>query len=90
MALAELARQTSELQAVDCRFECDDTIEVRDQFVATHLYRIAQEAITNVLKHAGAKHIWVSLEKQQGLLALKVIDDGLGIRRHRRTARELG
>ncbi len=79
MALAELVRQTSELQAVDCRFECDDTIEVRDQFVATHLYRIAQEAITNVLKHAGAKHIWVSLEKQDGLLALKVIDDGLGI-----------
>jgi two-component system CheB/CheR fusion protein len=79
MALSELARQTSELQAIDCRFECDDTTEVRDQFVATHLYRIAQEAITNVLKHAKAEHIWLSLEKQDGLLALKVLDDGAGI-----------
>jgi signal transduction histidine kinase len=79
MALAEMARQTSELQAINCRFECDESIEVRDQFVATHLYRIAQEAITNVVKHAGAKHIWVSLEKQDGLLALKVLDDGVGI-----------
>jgi signal transduction histidine kinase len=79
MALSELAKQTSESGAINCQFECDDTTEVRDQFVATHLYRIAQEAITNVLKHAKAEHIWLSLEKEKDLVDLKVIDDGSGI-----------
>ena len=79
MALSELAKQTSESGSINCQFECDEATEISDQFVATHLYRIAQEAITNVLKHAKAEHIWVSLEKEQDFVALRVTDDGKGI-----------
>jgi two-component system, chemotaxis family, CheB/CheR fusion protein len=79
IALSELAKQTSDLREIDCQFECDDTTEVADQFVATHLYRIAQEAITNVLKHARAEHIWLSLEKEKDFVSLRVTDDGSGI-----------
>ena len=44
-----------------------------------NLYRIAQEAVANAIKHAGAGHIRVALEaKDAGLLSLTISDDGLG------------
>ena len=54
-------------------------MEVKDDIVATHLYRIAQEAITNALKHAQADHITVSLAKIDGQISLEVQDNGRGI-----------
>ena len=42
------------------------------------LYRIAQESLTNVARHAGAKQVAVSLERQNGVLTLSVEDDGHG------------
>jgi two-component system, NarL family, sensor histidine kinase UhpB len=45
---------------------------------ATHLYRIAQEALNNVLKHAGAKHCRVTLERDINCVRLIVADDGIG------------
>jgi len=43
-----------------------------------HLLRIAQEAITNVLKHANAKRIWVKLHAEARKLCLRIGDDGRG------------
>ncbi|MFC7589568.1 sensor histidine kinase [Nonomuraea antimicrobica] len=40
------------------------------------VYRIVQEALTNVLKHAGAHHVLVRIERQEHGLAVEVIDDG--------------
>jgi signal transduction histidine kinase len=44
----------------------------------TVLYRVAQEALTNVAKHAHAGHAWVSLQTTQGQVLLQVTDDGSG------------
>jgi signal transduction histidine kinase len=44
----------------------------------TACFRVAQEAITNVLRHAKAKHLWVRLYTADGRLALSVRDDGAG------------
>ena len=44
-----------------------------------HLYRIAQEAMQNALKHSGAKNIDIELWSRPGDLRLSVIDDGQGI-----------
>jgi signal transduction histidine kinase len=46
--------------------------------VKTAAFRIAQEAVTNVLRHAGARNVWVSLGTRRSNLELSVRDDGLG------------
>jgi signal transduction histidine kinase len=45
----------------------------------THLFRIAQEALTNVARHAGAKHVRVELEQCPGEIRLTIADDGRGL-----------
>jgi signal transduction histidine kinase len=46
--------------------------------VASCLYRIAQESLQNVIKHAGAKHVSLALSLHQGTIALTIADDGIG------------
>ena len=43
------------------------------------LYSAARETLTNVIKHAQAHHIWIDLERHDGLASLRVADDGVGI-----------
>ena len=45
----------------------------------THLFRITQEALTNVARHAGAKHVQVKLESTGNEVCLRVQDDGRGL-----------
>jgi signal transduction histidine kinase len=45
----------------------------------THLFRIAQEALTNVARHSGAKHVDVKLEVRNGEACLSIQDDGRGL-----------
>ena len=54
-------------------------MRVADDVVAMHLYRIAQEAVTNALKHARAKTITIRLEDRSREIGLEVLDDGIGI-----------
>jgi len=43
------------------------------------LYSAARETLTNAIKHAQAQHIWIDLERDDGLASLRVSDDGVGI-----------
>ena len=43
------------------------------------LYSAARETMTNVIKHAQAHHIWIDLDRDDGLAVLRVSDDGVGI-----------
>jgi signal transduction histidine kinase len=45
----------------------------------THLFRIAQEALTNVARHSGARHVWMSLARHAGEVRLSIRDDGRGL-----------
>ena len=45
----------------------------------THLFRIAQEALTNVARHASAKHVRLQLEQSDGHVTLRISDDGRGL-----------
>lgn len=50
-----------------------------DESAIENVFRVAQEAVSNALRHAGASRIQVSLDRQGGELLLRVADDGLGV-----------
>jgi signal transduction histidine kinase len=78
-ALQEWASEVEQLYHIECRFECDDPVLNPDDTVATHLYRVAQEAVHNAIKHGRAKHVVISLAAGQDEAVLKVQDDGCGM-----------
>jgi signal transduction histidine kinase len=78
VALHDLAEKTRERCGINCVFNVDNSIRIRDSTIANQLYRIAREAVTNSVKHAAAKRIDVRLGKGDAALCLTIIDDGLG------------
>jgi len=79
IALESLAARISTSFQVRCVFRRAGDSEVNDDLTATHLYRIAQEAISNAIKHGKAKQIEVSLSCSKGRIALSVQDNGVGL-----------
>lgn len=78
-SLAEMAERTNRVGRLQCRFECRKPVLLPDPAVAGHLYRIAQEAINNAMKHASAKRATIRMEGKSGSLTLEISDDGCGI-----------
>jgi signal transduction histidine kinase len=78
-ALREMSSTTSERFHIDCRFECPDPVVVHEMAAAGHLFRIAQEAITNAIKHGRARTVTVRLATGPGVLRLSIRDDGAGL-----------
>lgn len=78
IALGRLAEDTSRVSNIRCIFECEPAVCVADPKIAGHLYRIAQEAVGNALKHAAASEIRIGLECRDGSLLLEIEDDGEG------------
>ena len=77
-ALEQLASSASRLSGISCSFICHGIIPTYENNKAVHLFRIAQEAVNNATKHAQAKAIVMMLETIDGVLALRVSDDGIG------------
>ena len=90
VGLTELAGRTNGLGRVRCVFECRQSAALPDPAVTGHLYRIAQEAVNNALKHARAKLITVRLAVKAGRLRLEVQDDGAGLAKDRSDGVGLG
>ncbi|MGH8164951.1 MAG: sensor histidine kinase, partial [Rhodanobacteraceae bacterium] len=78
-ALRDLAYRTSQGGKVTCRFDCPKPVRILDDAIALNLFRIAQEAVTNALKHAKPKSIVISLKRRGRALILTVADDGKGL-----------
>jgi signal transduction histidine kinase len=77
-ALAELAGGLEAAFEMRCVCELAGAPVTEDHAVANHLYRIAQEAIHNAIKHGKAKKIVIRLDEQKGHVVLTVKDDGTG------------
>ena len=77
-ALEHWASEVSELFHVVCRFECSGSVLVHTEALADHLYRLAQEAVTNALKHGRARNITIGLAVVKGGGVLTIRDDGCG------------
>ena len=80
-ALIELATNTEKFFRVRCRCEFDDSVAIFDHAVATHLFRIAQEAVSNAVKHGHAQQIVITLRKSAGRITLDISDNGNGLRK---------
>jgi len=77
-ALQELATNTGKIFNVTCLFYFTQPVEVPDRAVATHLFRIAQEAVSNAIKHGKATDIVIRLKKRHNLVSIMVVDNGSG------------
>ena len=89
-ALEEFAGHVASLFKVSCRFICRQPVLVEDNAAATHLYRIAQEAVTNALKHARARRIRIGLSSTLERVVLSVSNDGKVFRKPMRQGKGLG
>ena len=78
-ALYELAVSATSRFNLLCHFVCPRPVAVHDYNAATHLFRIAQEAVSNAARHARAKHIWIRLQRINGGIRLSIADDGCGL-----------
>jgi len=77
-ALQDLADNVRERFQINCFLDGDESIRIRDSTIANQLYRIAQEAVTNSVRHGAAKQIDIRLAMDGPELCLTVIDDGVG------------
>jgi signal transduction histidine kinase len=78
-ALRSLAENMTERFQVPCTFAGEESVHIPDSTTASQLYRIAQEAVMNAIKHADARSIRIRLSADNGDITLKVDDDGVGI-----------
>jgi len=79
-AAAEWAvREFQDRTGIDCRFESTLNGDWSDLERATPIFRILQQALTNVARHARARHVEVRLQAGSDGLHLEVLDDGAGI-----------
>lgn len=80
-ALEDLATNICRLHMIECSFEPEGEVLVEDREMATNLYRIAQEAASNAVRHGQATSISIGLAIDGGHVTLTVVDDGVGIQK---------
>ncbi|MFO7974279.1 MAG: PAS domain S-box protein [Candidatus Hydrogenedentota bacterium] len=78
-ALRKLGEHTERMTGIECLFESDDSVLVSSPAQAEHLYRIAQEAVSNAVKHAEATQIRIMLIETGVGKLLQIEDNGKGL-----------
>jgi len=89
-ALQELAASTTKIFNVACVVYFTQPVQVRDHAVATHLFRIAQEAVSNAIKHGHATHITIQLKQRHNRASVIVIDNGSGFPKKKPKSKGMG
>jgi signal transduction histidine kinase len=78
IAFRNLFADTEELSGLRIHFEAKGDFDNLDKKNKTYIYRLTQEAISNIVKHAEAQEVWVNLTRKTDLLTLVIRDDGKG------------
>ena len=78
-ALENLTERVTRYCRIECRFDLDSAVLLDDIVAASHLYRLAQEAVNNAVKHSGAQRIDVRLAARDNQVELTVRDNGKGL-----------
>lgn len=77
-SLRELATTAEQLFQISCSVECDSNLAVDNPNASTHLFRLAQEAINNAVKHGKAHRVGLLLGTAGDKAILRITDDGVG------------
>jgi len=77
-AMVELASNSERLFGIPCVVNCSKPVPIYNEAAILHLYRIAQEAITNAARHARPGQIEIRFKREHDNIALTVKDDGTG------------
>ena len=77
-ALQEMAANVEKIFGIQCVFRCGAPVLIHDNAVATHLFRIAQEAVSNSIKHGKATRIEIGLTALPERIMVAVRDNGAG------------
>ena len=80
-ALQQLSAEIEDVFGVSCRLRCESPVLIHDVNMATHLYHISQEALSNAVKHGKPQNIEISLTESGGRGMLEIRDDGSGCRK---------
>jgi signal transduction histidine kinase len=78
-ALQTLRQEFTQRHGIACQLDAREQELVLDDRYSTAVFRIVQESLTNVSRHAGADHVWIRLQRQEGRLDLTIEDNGRGI-----------
>jgi two-component system, NarL family, sensor histidine kinase UhpB len=78
-ALTELSRRFADQSGITVQRHFDDELPPLSDEAEIAVYRVAQESLTNVARHADARHVDVTLESGAGSVVLRVADDGRGL-----------
>jgi len=78
-AIQWYAEEVCRSSNIECDIRVAPTFERLPADLEIALYRLVQESLSNVVKHAGAKKVMVSLDRAKDGLALEIADDGVGI-----------
>jgi signal transduction histidine kinase len=82
LALRDLSQTVAKTSHVQCRFDCPEPVPLPDPAAAENLFRIAQEAVQNALRHAQASLIEIGLHSNDECIRLTVRDNGRGLKPH--------
>jgi signal transduction histidine kinase len=77
-AIRWLAERFTQRTGIDVEYQPEFHGRLVDE-TETHLYRICQEALTNVARHSGARHVRIDFRERSGRVELTVSDDGKGL-----------
>lgn len=77
-AMQTLATRISTTYNINCNFSWNNINIIHDNTMALNLYRIAQEAANNAIRHGKAQHLTISLMADEKMLCLSILDDGCG------------
>jgi signal transduction histidine kinase len=89
-SLRETARNVQERTGVECEVVWPETLVIENEDVVMHFFRIAQEAVQNATKHAGATRIEVMLKREAGSVELTIEDNGKGMELLEKSRQGLG
>lgn len=78
-ALQNVAESARRRHGTTCDLQVDAGLTMTDRQMSTHLFFIAQEAVTNALRHGQVRHILIRLARREAQAELTILDDGIGL-----------